>query len=66
MKTLSILTLIACLLVACESKKYEKPFVIIDKCTFNCWYIYKFQDKNGNTNVFDDNLLKYNIGDTIK
>ncbi len=61
---LSILALT--LLTSCEPTKYEKPFIIVGKQTFNSsWVEYTYQDINGCEQTFTD-VDKYNIGDTLK
>lgn len=61
-----IILSILILLTSCEPTKYEKPFIIIGKQTFNSsWVEYTYQDINGYEQTFTD-VDKYNIGDTLK
>jgi hypothetical protein len=49
-----------------QPERFEKPFIIIEKCVKGCLYNYAYQDKNGKIGKFDDDINKYSIGDTIK
>lgn len=52
----------------CGNKKYEKPFIIIDKdvCPNGTCSHYIYQDRNGLKKLFHTNNINMEIGDTLK
>ena len=61
------IALIFILFLASCNHKYEKPYIIVGKSSYNAWQDhYTFQDANGFNNCFDDDKGMYNIGDTLK
>lgn len=69
MRTILSILLLSSLAMGCdvpERKPLKKPFVIIGKGNYIGENNYLYQDGNGQREVFQDNSLKYSIGDTIK
>jgi hypothetical protein len=69
MKTILLLIVISILLIGCENRTPQKPFIIVDKNTYfdsSKMCHYEYSDKKLRLFTFVERSDKYNIGDTIK
>lgn len=64
--TLFFFLALAVLAAGCKDHKFEKPFIVIHKYKVFGSQYYTYQDRNGWRINFNDNEIKYQIGDTIK
>jgi hypothetical protein len=55
-------------LFGCSEKPYklEKPFIIYNKRVYKNNAEYRYFDKKGRKQCFEDRLDKFSVGDTIK
>jgi len=68
MKTILLLIVISILLIGCENRTPQKPFIIIRKHSYfdDIHCVYEYNDKTLHMFDFVERSDKYNIGDTIK
>jgi len=67
MKTILLLIVISILLIGCENRTPQKPFIIRKHSYFDDIHcVYEYNDKTLHMFDFVERSDKYNIGDTIK